>query len=106
MYGRIRQQLLIGGAALILAAITEQWVAGLAAAASATTAGVRLDEPPPWSNDEPGRVIGVAMGGPAAQAGLRRGDRVLAINGIPIWSYQELHRLVDNSRAGDSLEYT
>jgi hypothetical protein len=106
MHGRIRQLLPIGGAALILAAITEQWVAGLPAATSATTAGVRLDEPPPWSNDEPGRVIGVAMGGSAAQAGLRRGDRVLSINGIPIWSYHELHRLVDNSRPGDTLEYT
>jgi len=102
----MRQLLLIGGAALILAAMTAQWVAGLPAAAGATTAGVRLDEPAPWSTDEPGRVIGVAMGGPAAQAGLRGGDRVLAINGIPIWSYHELHRLVDNSRAGDSLEYT
>ena len=54
MQGRIRQLLLIGGAALILAAITEQWVARLPAAASAATAGVRLDEPPPWSTDEPG----------------------------------------------------
>ena len=102
----IRQLLLIGSAALILAAINAQWLTGLPAAARARTAGVGLDEPPPWSDQEPGRVVSVAMGGPAARAGLRKGDRVQAINGIPNWSYYELHRLVDDRQAGDSLKYT
>jgi hypothetical protein len=102
----MRHLLLIGSAALVLAVITAQWVTRLPAAAKSSTAGVSLDNPPPWSPQEPGRVVSVAMGGPAARAGLRKGDRVQAINGIPNWSYYELHRLFDNSRAGDSLEYT
>ena len=102
----IRQLLLIGSAALILAVINAQWVTGLPAAARASTAGVGLDEPPPWSPQEPGRVVRVAMGGPAARAGLRKKDQVQAINGIPNWSYHGLHQLLDNTRAGDSLEYT
>jgi len=106
MHGRIGQLLLICVAAVTLAAITGQWVAALPAAAGAATAGVLLRDPPPWFAEESGRVVRVEMGGPAARAGLRRGDRVLAINGIPTWSREELHRLVDNRRAGDSLEYT
>lgn len=102
----MRHLLLIGSAALILTVLTAQWVTRLPAAAKSSTSGVRLDDPPPWSQQEPGRVVSVAMGGPAARAGLRKGDRVQAINGIPNWSYYELHRLFDNSRAGDSLEYT
>src|SRR5260370_40032110 len=101
----MRHLLLIGSAALVLAVITGQWVAALPAAASASTTGGTLDEPPPWSSEEPGRVMWVAMGGAAARAGLRWRDRVQAINGIPAWSYHEVHRLMDDSRANSSREY-
>ena len=54
---------------------------------------------------EPGAVAAVAPGLPAEQGGIAVGDRILAVNGVPIEQKAELERLADSSRVGDTLEF-
>ncbi len=49
-------------------------------------------------------VIRVLEGTPAAEAGLRRGDVILEVNGDPIRSADALQLKVENTRIGDTLE--
>lgn len=49
-------------------------------------------------------VIRVLEGTPAADAGLRRGDVILAVNGDPIRSADALQLKVENTRIGDTLQ--
>jgi S1-C subfamily serine protease len=56
---------------------------------------------------EPGIVIAaVATDGPAAQAGLKRGDILLKINGEAVNNAQELVRSLGNLKSGDQVELT
>jgi S1-C subfamily serine protease len=56
-------------------------------------------------DQEQGVVIGsVVSGGPAARAGMARGDILLAINGQAINNPQELVRYLADSEAGDRVE--
>jgi regulator of sigma E protease len=55
--------------------------------------------------DPPARVDGVTPGGPADQAGLARGDRIVAIDGAPIASFRELQALVAAAE-GEALDLT
>ncbi len=43
------------------------------------------------------------VGGPAAKAGIRRGDLITAVNGQPVKSVEELKRLVDKAKDGLAL---
>ena len=45
-------------------------------------------------------VIGVERGGPAAAAGLRKGDLILAFDDEPVGGVDDLHRLLDGEKAG------
>ncbi len=64
----------------------------------------------------PAATIGdVFAGGPAAEAGIRPGDRVVEINGAPVRYWEELEKIVDGNtgkmlrfrvRRGDQLLYT
>jgi signal transduction histidine kinase len=47
------------------------------------------------------RIDEVAPGSPADLAGLRPGDRIAAVNGVPGWSTDPLHELYHRQRAGD-----
>ncbi len=56
------------------------------------------------SDDQEGAYIAeVTAGGPAAQAGLREGDVVVALNGDPITTSTELTRRVGQAAPGDVL---
>src|SRR5258706_9974309 len=43
------------------------------------------------------------VGGPAAKAGIRRGDLITAVNGQPVKSVEELKKLVDKAKDGLAL---
>jgi len=61
--------------------------------------GVRLERDP---NGEP-RLLDVTAGGPAANAGLQAGDRVLAINGEEIRTVMQLRQVLAQAKAGTKL---
>ncbi len=44
----------------------------------------------------PAEVGRVTEGGPAAQAGLRTGDRIVAVDGKPVQYWEELARVVQD----------
>ena len=49
-------------------------------------------------------VVQVVPDSPAAAAGLRRGDAIVAVDGEAIASAEQLQRIVENSRIGQSLQ--
>jgi S1-C subfamily serine protease len=51
-------------------------------------------------------VIRVLEGTPAAEAGLRRGDVITAVNGDAVRSADQLQLRVENTQVGDSLQVT
>jgi putative serine protease PepD len=58
------------------------------------------------ANDGGASVGQVAAGGPAADAGLQRGDVVTAADGRPVQSSEDLTSAVDAKQPGDSLKLT
>lgn len=48
-------------------------------------------------------IVGVAKGDPAEKAGLRKGDVVLGVNGIPIMAPKDLHECIVCSDPGTSI---
>jgi S1-C subfamily serine protease len=76
-------------------------------------AGRVVSRPPrPWLGlytvpHEGGVVIdGFAASGPAREAGLRRGDRILSVNGVTIASQEEFYQQLWRGRAGDVIRLT
>ena len=53
--------------------------------------------------DETSMKVSVAENGPAAQADIKDGDRVLAVNGMPVHSWEELKNAV-GSHAGEKVD--
>ena len=51
-------------------------------------------------------VGAVTPGGPAEAAGLRRGDRITAVNGKPVRSFRDLNLLAGEFQAGKSVQLT
>jgi S1-C subfamily serine protease len=58
--------------------------------------------------DETGgaEVADVRSGSPAAEAGLRAGDVVTAVDGETVESADDLQRLIESKKPGDELELT
>src|SRR5713226_9753171 len=52
-----------------------------------------------------GVVLWVLWDSPAANAGIRRGDRLVEIDGIAAGDTKRLHELAVRSRAGDTVTY-
>lgn len=57
-------------------------------------------------NFVPGRVMIAYPAGPAARAGIKRGDEIVAINGIPSTDLKRLTTLAARTHTGDTLSYT
>ena len=117
MKGRTKQALLLGAAALLLVILNGRWIARLPAAAHEGTPGILWRSATPnrgtlatgprsWSTYQPASIVKLSAGGAAARAGLRKGDQVVAINGIPTYYQEELGRLFDASHPGTNMEYT
>ena len=51
-------------------------------------------------------ITGITTGGPADMAGLRVGDRIVAVNGRPISGFEELLRQVENAPVGQRFSLT
>ncbi len=51
-------------------------------------------------------VTGVSAGSPAAEAGLRAGDRIVSLDGRPISSWEEFSRVVDEAPVGQEFRLT
>lgn len=79
-------------------------------------AGVTPQRPrgaPPWlgiemanATEGGARVVHVVRGAPAAQAGLREGDRVVKIDGTQVDTPSEVSRLVSQKAAGAAVDVT
>jgi serine phosphatase RsbU (regulator of sigma subunit) len=54
---------------------------------------------------QPGRVVMTVPHEPAAQAGVRIGDRIVSVSGIPIEDQPRLRALEARVRAGDTIRY-
>lgn len=73
--------------------------------------GQEGEEPPEWMRGfwiwsvGPGQVFVVSPESPADRAGIRRGDRVLAIDGVPTSDHQALRRVYTGLRTGDRVTY-
>ena len=66
-----------------------------------------LDKECPSWVEEPGvLVVGVAQESPAAAAGLRRGDIILAVDGEEVNDIQALHDQLDEMEPGDNVTLT
>jgi serine phosphatase RsbU (regulator of sigma subunit) len=54
---------------------------------------------------QPGRVLVVLPDEPAATAGIRMGDQVVSVNGIPIEQQEKLRAIDERVRTGDTVRY-
>ena len=69
--------------------------------------GARLGTIPNYTNDKPGVLLdGVAPGSPAAAAGLEKGDRIVAIDGVEVRSVQEFAYVLQDARPGQKARIT
>jgi S1-C subfamily serine protease len=75
-----------------------------------TTGRVQSRAPRPWlglytSADDDGITVdGFSPVGPAAQAGFRRGDRIVGVNGVDVKSQEEFYEALWKNRAGEVIE--
>ena len=54
---------------------------------------------------QPGAIMMVYPGGPAARAGLKQGDEVVSLNGLPATDLKGLTALAQRTRTGDVITY-
>jgi S1-C subfamily serine protease len=52
------------------------------------------------ANESVVEVVSVEANGPSAQAGLRKGDQVVSVNGQPVTSVDDIHRLLVRQQSG------
>ncbi len=68
---------------------------------------VRIGLIPEYSDEGQGILLsGVVPGSPAEKAGLRGGDRIVAVMGTRVQSMEELTRLYERMEAGKPVEFT
>src|SRR4051794_25232285 len=106
----------IGALLLLIAGLSTLAVWRLAAASRMGWAGLtympltapKKDRPAPVMplGMNPGSVMMVYPGAPADRAGVRRGDEIVAINGIPAADLKQLTALSASIRSGEPITYT
>ena len=67
---------------------------------------VRIGLIPSYSEQDGVLLEGVAPGSPAEQAGLKAGDRIIAVMGQRIRNIEELTSLYDKMEPGKPVEFT
>jgi len=67
---------------------------------------VRIGLIPSYSEQEGVLLEGVAPGSPAEQAGLKAGDRIVAVMGQRVRNIEELTSLYDKMEPGKPVEFT
>lgn len=87
-----------------LAAASRMGWAGLTYLPTPTKKGAPARSMPLGMN--PGSVMMVYPGAPADRAGVRRGDEIVALNGIPATDLKRLTALSASIRSGESITYT
>jgi S1-C subfamily serine protease len=74
------------------------------------TGRVQSRTPRPWlglyTSADHGRITvdGFSPIGPAAQAGFKRGDRIVSVNGVAVTSQEEFYEVLWKNRAGEVIE--
>lgn len=88
--------------------LAQHWLATLLTFVTAfTLVAVTPSPAAAQDNDEDGvLVVRVMPGSPAADAGLRRGDIILSVDGAPVNSAAELMNTIAAHAAGDEIELT
>lgn len=76
-------------------------------AANPNRGGPRLGIMPNYNDDKEGVLLDdVTPGGLAARGGLKKGDRIIALNGKPVQNIQAYMTIMSGFRRGDKLEIT
>lgn len=77
------------------------------AAANPNRGGPRLGVMPNYNDDKEGVLLDdVTAGGVAEKGGLKKGDRIMALNGKPVQNVQSYMTLMSGMKRGDKLEVT
>ena len=67
----------------------------------------RIEGATPWAGRIPlalgVRITGVSEGGPAAKAGIERGDLLTSIDGMTVWTAREVLLAIGSHRPGDTV---
>lgn len=79
----------------------------LAAGETITRAGLGISGPSGTADSSAGATVqGVTEGSAAATAGIRAGDRIVAVDGSPIRSFEELRGTISSYSPGDEVTVT
>jgi S1-C subfamily serine protease len=77
------------------------------AAANPNRGGPRLGVMPNYNDDQEGVLLDdVTPGGVADKGGLKKGDRIVALNGKPVQNVQSYMTLMSGMKRGEKLEVT
>ena len=114
--GELRRALAAAGCAPVDLEVVREEAARLPGAALSSYRPLSLQAVPTCRGDGPSfaladpgvstYVAAVTPGSPADQAGLRRGDAILAVNGHPVRSFRDINARSSDFKAGEQVKLT